>query len=354
MQTKYFLILIIAFLYTTTFAQQSSAELFLEIPSEVAKYQKFMEDGNVRGPSSIEVDFNGDVYIGGLDQILVYDHLGNYLRTIVFDKRLMESVSDIAVSQGDKLYVLTNHTTIYIVNKNNTDISKGNIEKRIYIKTGKGLCRIWLTKDNQCLIGWVEDKYYIYDENDITYNEKNSEYIGIPTYSTSLKEEFPGTPLKYSSRTISKNITNKGVLDIELKEIGSIMPSNPPSNTVDLYNIFPEEKKEIYIEFTIEEVIGSEKHPYLYVRGWAKLKNEFNPEEYGGGRKSKIVIIVITKSGEFIDIIENIPQIDVVSILFSGGKRFNFGPDGYLYFLITEGNESDLETLHTKIYRWRY
>lgn len=331
------------------FSQLNSAELLFEITYEKAKYSKFAEEGDVMGPSSIDIDLNGDIYIASGQRILVYDKSGNYLKTIKFDERLQEIANDIALSLNDKLYILTKRQTIYIINKDVTDISKGNIDKRIFIRTGYGLNKIWLTKDDQCLVSWKANKYHVIDENDLIYNEVNSKYVGIPGYSTSLSEEFSGMPLKWSNKTISKGWENKGVLNLDLNEVRKTPSSKTSKNVVDLYSKIPDIKKEKYSKISIAEVFGFETHQNLFVKVYAQLKNEFFP----GTRmhRSKELIFVINKSGEYLNLIEDIPIKDRISKVTYDGNRFAVGSKGRLYFINTTGGR-EIKSFVTQVYRW--
>ena len=259
-----------------TFAQTSTPEVVIDIPAEIAKY--YIEDFNFIGPSCIDIDKNGDMYIGGGRQILVFDKTGKHLRSMMFFRGFTETIRDIAVGADDKLYVLASSKAVYIIPKEikktprkkeppkvsrrippgrdtgkvagkprvhiiNTfkenadlypldsklvDIGRDKILKFIYLRSGSAFRRIWVTEDNRCLVGNTEDTYYILDDAELIYNEVNATQRVYPAYSAILKNRYYGMPIKWRNSVIQARFQRTGTLDLVMSDVGNpsdIIPS---------------------------------------------------------------------------------------------------------------------------------
>ena len=91
-----------------------TAETVLEITSEQAKYH-LGDHKNLVGPSAIDIDQNGDIYIGGGKQILVFSNNGRHLRTMTFKGHFYSWIKDIALGLNSELFVLSGSKSIYVI-----------------------------------------------------------------------------------------------------------------------------------------------------------------------------------------------------------------------------------------------
>ncbi len=125
--------------------QYNSPELVLEVPPEIAKYY-IQDNGELIGPAScIDIDENGDIYLGGGAQVLVFNKNGEHLRSMMFFRSFTKSIEDIALGTNDKLYILASSKNVYIINKNIEP--KPVKEDTLKVVGNKRIHRIKLYKD---------------------------------------------------------------------------------------------------------------------------------------------------------------------------------------------------------------
>lgn len=353
------------------FAQYESPEVVIEIPAGKAKYS-YADHKDIIGPSTIDIDENGDIYIGGATQILVYDKDGNHLRTMKFSRHFYPWITDIAVGTDNKLYVLAGSKDIYIIDKNLTDSPIGmsltdttnvSIITRYFFSAASlnALRRIWVTDDNQCLVGPTEEYYYFLREADVKINEKATNYNGYPSYTGRLTNLYHGIPLKSSHDTI---LLVDGWRAVDLKHVDvsktmKIEKKQHPEIQYDerihlkFLDILPPSKKERYSSVYASAVIASGEHDKLFVRISATPFKKYGTEIDQGRIKNENFSCIITKSGELIGMIDSIPKDLIASTNIMGrGKGFATTNDGRFYYLYTNGDKTDLSSCVTRVIRW--
>ncbi len=121
--------------------QSVSPKIILEIPPELAKYS-YGERRAIIGPSSVDIDYNGDIFIGGGKQILVYNKTGQHLRTIVFSRDFSKKITDIALSKDGRLFILSGSKEIFVIDKNLRDITQDKILISYFLHSTSAFRRI--------------------------------------------------------------------------------------------------------------------------------------------------------------------------------------------------------------------
>ena len=343
--------------YKPVSAQYKNMEVVAEIPAEIAKYS-YDEHHNIIGPSTIDVDQNGDIYIGGDKQILVYSNNGKYKRTLSFFKDFNRDIRDIAVGPDNKIFFLGSPKEVFIIDKNANKITRDKILAHYFFKSAS-LRRIWLTDTGKCLLGKTDDQYYLLDEADVRLHEKGTNHRRYPTYDGALAKLYTGVPLKSSHKTFSLVEKRQGI-NFKAEKIGEKVyenNNNPFEKYVlepqlrSLIDIIPQHKKQKYISLHILEIFGVNTQKNLFVR--SRIRRKINSVQQTPVETSQynIAIYVITKFGQYIDTIDSIPK-DAVNSIFRNGKRFSAGSDSRLYYLYTVGNENELESCITRVIRW--
>lgn len=349
MRVQCFLFIVVCLGQNTLSAQGPPPKVVVEIPAAAAKYS-YEDENEIFGPSSIDVDQNGDIYIGGGRQILVYHKTGELVRTIHLANDLPRRIIDIALSRNDKLYLLKNLKRVFVIDKNLAEVTQDKVLASYFIQTTTAFRRIWIDDNGRCLVGTCETKSYVLDEAKLEAVPTYPPNRRYPMYSVKLNDEREGTPLKWSSFVLS---FAQNTFFLQNRKVEVLKAEAEQASSFELSKILPSNFNNENSAFLPREAFASESLSRFFLYGRARPKREFARKIVEGTIIEEPMILVVSSAGNLERVIDKIPD-DLVSSgnIGSMGKVFAVSSDGYLYYLYTEGEKSNLASCVTRVIQW--
>ncbi|KAA3616569.1 MAG: hypothetical protein DWQ05_12630 [Calditrichaeota bacterium] len=341
MQAVIFFACALFFISTKTIleSKELSPTVLVEIDYRLAgKQSGFLQ------PISLDIDNNGDFYVGCRNRILVYNKRGELLKNIDLSKVASYEIIDICLLGSDRLLVLKTTRSIFEISKYKDDIRSDNIIQCYYVKNNIGFNRIYADFNEIIYIGTTINRFY-----DITKNivrEKLGKYFPVKyiefdteNYVNFFPQSFGGekTLLKETNNRDTIEIINKNTINISrTKLLKAISDKKTNLDNLSIRNIYSTSNgNRIFID-----AFASENSRYKARR--PKIRKQ---------KDLKRVLFAVSRSGEILGKIENMPTDDYRDVI-PPGKKIIADRNGNLFYLYTKLDNKNIKNSMSYILKY--